>query len=76
MCADLLEGVVGKPVGVRVPPSAPVETNWRSATLGAIFVSTGALRGLERARGADRIGRKRGRERESESAGSPDDSNG
>ena len=45
-------------MGVRVPPSAPVETRWRSVTLGAIIVSTGALRGLEPAQGAERAARK------------------
>jgi hypothetical protein len=54
----LLEGVVGKPMGVRAPPSAPVETYWCSSILGAFFVSTGAPRGLEPARSADRLGRK------------------
>src|SRR4030067_3328785 len=47
---ERLEGVVGKPVGVRVPPSAPVEIRRRSETLGAFFISTGALPGLEPAR--------------------------
>src|SRR4030042_6403647 len=47
---QLLEGVVGRPVGVRVPPSAPVETCRRSVDQGAFSVSTGALRGLEPAR--------------------------
>jgi hypothetical protein len=34
----------------RVPPSAPVETRRRSWNLGAFFLSTGALQGLEPAR--------------------------
>src|SRR4030065_2235735 len=33
--------------GVRVPPSAPVETYRRSVDQGAFFGSTGALQGLE-----------------------------
>ena len=49
---------MGKPVGVRVPPSAPVEIHRRSEDLGAFSLSTGALQGLEREPAADRIGRE------------------
>ena len=49
---------MGKPVGVRVPPSAPVEIRRRSENLGAFSISTGAPRGLEPASGTDRAGRK------------------
>ena len=44
---------MGKPVGVRVPPSAPVEIRRRSENLGAFLISTGASRVLEPASGAD-----------------------
>jgi hypothetical protein len=37
---------VGRPVGVRVPPSAPVEICRRSENLGALSFPTGALGGL------------------------------
>ncbi len=55
-----LEGVVGKPVGVRVPPSAPSKLCRRSAKCRAPFLfRMGPKGGLERARGAERLARKR-----------------
>jgi len=45
--------MVGRPVGVRVPPSAPVEIRRRSKSLGAFFYFDWCSLGARTGEGAD-----------------------